>query len=536
MIPAATRAAENSFHATDRPPGSGRRRGHRDPRVARLARLRAADRAAAARVARNPQRARRCTPAGAASSCRSPPTRPTSTPSPSTSSRPFPATARSSAASRASSAGTRWRWWSGPTRRATASAATSPPTPRRRRCTRSASTTSSAAGRRRRRRLDLLPGPRLARHVRPRLPRRPARRAAARELPPRAEPGGGLSSYPHPWLMPDFWQFPTVSMGLGPIMAIYQARFNRYLEDRGLKDTHASRTSGLPGRRRERRARVARRDHAGLAREARQPDLRHQLQPAAARRPGARQRQDHPGAGSALPRRRLERHQGHLGQRLGSAARARQRRPAASSAWAKSSTASTRSTSVEPGAYIREHFFGKYPRAARSWSSTCSDEQLQEAARGGHDPGEGLRRLQGRRRAQGPADGHPRQDDQGLRPGRGRRGPQHHPPAEEAQRRGAARVPHPLRHPDLRRATSPRRRSTGRPTTARRSKYLRERREALGGYVPSRQVKRRAAASAEFGDLFEEFVKGTGEPQRRRRRWSSSACWPSCCSDKEIGK
>ena len=46
--------------------------------------------------------------------------------------------------------------------------------------------------------------------------------------------GGGLSSYPHPWLMPDFWQFPTVSMGLGPIMAIYQARFNRYLEDRGL--------------------------------------------------------------------------------------------------------------------------------------------------------------------------------------------------------------------------------------------------------------------------------------------------------------
>jgi len=47
--------------------------------------------------------------------------------------------------------------------------------------------------------------------------------------------GGGLSSYPHPWLMPDFWQFPTVSMGLGPIMSIYQARFNRYLEDRGLK-------------------------------------------------------------------------------------------------------------------------------------------------------------------------------------------------------------------------------------------------------------------------------------------------------------
>src|ERR1044072_8349913 len=47
--------------------------------------------------------------------------------------------------------------------------------------------------------------------------------------------GNGLSSYPHPWLMPEFWPLPTVSMGLGPLMAISQARFNRYLEDRGLK-------------------------------------------------------------------------------------------------------------------------------------------------------------------------------------------------------------------------------------------------------------------------------------------------------------
>ena len=54
----------------------------------------------------------------------------------------------------------------------------------------------------------------------------------------RQETGGkGLSSYPHPWLMPDFWQFPTVSMGLGPLMAIYQARFLKYLHGRGLADT-----------------------------------------------------------------------------------------------------------------------------------------------------------------------------------------------------------------------------------------------------------------------------------------------------------
>jgi pyruvate dehydrogenase E1 component len=60
-------------------------------------------------------------------------------------------------------------------------------------------------------------------------------------------PGQGLSSYPHPRLMPDFWEFPTVSMGLGPISAIYQARFNRYLANRGLADTSQSRVWSFLG-------------------------------------------------------------------------------------------------------------------------------------------------------------------------------------------------------------------------------------------------------------------------------------------------
>jgi pyruvate dehydrogenase E1 component len=61
------------------------------------------------------------------------------------------------------------------------------------------------------------------------------------------KPGGGLSSYPHPWLMPDFWEFPTVSMGLGPICSIYQARFMRYLEDRGLKKRSDSKVWAFVG-------------------------------------------------------------------------------------------------------------------------------------------------------------------------------------------------------------------------------------------------------------------------------------------------
>ena len=59
--------------------------------------------------------------------------------------------------------------------------------------------------------------------------------------------GEGLSSYPHPRLMPEFWEFPTVSMGLGPLAAIYQARFNRYLQHRGIKDTSTSRVWAFLG-------------------------------------------------------------------------------------------------------------------------------------------------------------------------------------------------------------------------------------------------------------------------------------------------
>ena len=64
----------------------------------------------------------------------------------------------------------------------------------------------------------------------------------------RMEVGGkGLSSYPHPWLMPDFWQFPTVSMGLGPLMAIYQARFMKYLQGRGLAETEGRKVWAFMG-------------------------------------------------------------------------------------------------------------------------------------------------------------------------------------------------------------------------------------------------------------------------------------------------
>ena len=68
-----------------------------------------------------------------------------------------------------------------------------------------------------------------------------------RELTGAIDGCGGLSSYPHPRLMPDFWEFPTVSMGIGPLNAIYQAHFNRYLHNRGIVDTSGSRVWGFVG-------------------------------------------------------------------------------------------------------------------------------------------------------------------------------------------------------------------------------------------------------------------------------------------------
>ena len=182
--------------------------------------------------------------------------------------------------------------------------------------------------------------------------------------------GGGLPSYPHPWLMEDFWKFPTVSMGLAPLMGIYQARFMRYPRRSRAEGADGREGLGLPRRRRDGRAGGARRDLAGGARAARQPDLRDQLQPAAPRRARARQRPDHPGAGGGLPSGRgLERDQGALGCRVGRAAGPRRRGPARPAHGRGSSTASTRSTPW-PAAPTSASTSTAWTRACCAWSST----------------------------------------------------------------------------------------------------------------------------------------------------------------------
>ena len=138
--------------------------------------------------------------------------------------------------------------------------------------------------------------------------------------------GKGLSSYPHPKLMPEFWQFPTVSMGLGPLMAIYQARFLKYLHARGIANTENRKVWVFCGD-----GEMDEVESLGAISLAARENLDNlifvvncNLQRLDG--PGARQRQDHPGARRRVPRFRLERDQAALGLQLGPAAGARQGR------------------------------------------------------------------------------------------------------------------------------------------------------------------------------------------------------------------
>ena len=180
-------------------------------------------------------------------------------------------------------------------------------------------------GPRGRRRPDLHPGPRLAGCLRPRVPRGSPQRGAALPLPPGGPARQGRRPAVVPAPAPDARLLGVPDRVDGPHR--HRLDLPGALQPLPRQPRHqghpAAARVGLHGRRRDGRARVAGRDPRRRARGARQPHLGHQLQPAAARRPGHRQRQDHPGARGQLPRCRLERHQGRLGPRVGRPARAR---------------------------------------------------------------------------------------------------------------------------------------------------------------------------------------------------------------------
>ena len=251
----------------------------------------------------------------------------------------------------------------------------------------------------------------------------------------------------------------------------------------------------------------------------RQPHLRHQLQPAAPRRPGARQRQDHPGA------RRQFRGAGWNVIKV-----------VWGSYWdpllARDTTGMLRQLMMETvdgeyqnckafgGAYTREHFFGKYPETA-ALVANMTDDDIWRLNRGGHDPHKVYAAYDRGDEAQGPADRDPGQDRQGLRHGRGRRSRSTSRTSRRRWTTSAMRhVPRPLQHPGHRRHSSTERAvlPPGRGLAGSRS-TCKERRAALGGSLPQRRAQgRRIAASAGA-----RRVRAPAQGQRRARDLTTMA-------------
>jgi pyruvate dehydrogenase E1 component len=317
--------------------------------------------------------------------------------------------------------------------------------------------------------------------------------------------GGGLSSYPHPWLMPEFWQFPTVSMGLGPIMSIYQARFNRYLEDRGLKKPSAAKVWTFMG-----------------DGETDEPESLGAISLAAREKLDNLifvincnlQRLDGPVRGNGQIIQELEASfrgagwnvikvlwgsdwdpllaadkEGLLARRMGEIVDGQYQKYA-----------------VESGAYFREHFFGTDPRLL-DMVKHLSDDQLKKLRLGGHDPVKVYNAYKAAVEHKGQPTVILARTIKGYGLGEAGEGKnithQQKKLNESDLRIFRTRFGIPVSDDEI--ADAP----FYRPSEdSDELQYLRERRKALGGYVP---VRTEAVAPIEppADELFEEFHKGT---------------------------
>jgi pyruvate dehydrogenase E1 component len=194
---------------------------------------------------------------------------------------------------------------------------------------------------------------------------------------------GSLPSYPHPRLMPDFWEFPTVSMGLGPIDAIYQARFNRYLRHRGIKDTSSSRVWCFLGD-----GEMDEPESLGAIGVAAREELDNLIFVVNCNL----QRLDGPVRGNGKIMQELEAYFRGAGWNVIKVVWGRDWDPLLArdvdgvlvNAMNTTPDGQFQTYSVESGAYIREHFFGTDPRL-RAMVEHLTDDQLRSLSRGGHD-------------------------------------------------------------------------------------------------------------------------------------------------------
>ena len=320
-------------------------------------------------------------------------------------------------------------------------------------------------------------------------------------------PQGGLSSYPHPYLMPEFWQFPTVSMGLGPLLSIYQARFNRYLKARGLlKSSAEPRVWCFVG-----------------DGESDEPETLGSLTLASREQLDNLvwvvncnlQRLDGPVRGNGKIIQELEAafrgagwnvikviwgsdwdpllaadHDGLLAKRMEEAVDGEYQK-----------------YSVEPGSYARKHFFGKYPELLERVNH-LTDAQIQKLQRGGHDPRKVFAAYQAALNHQGQPTVILAKTIKGYgmgEAGEGRNITHQQKKLNEKELR-EFRTRFGVTISDEEVAEAP----FFRPAPeSPEMQYLLERRRALGGPLPKRVVRAEPLAIPTLAD-FKEFLKGSG--------------------------
>ena len=319
--------------------------------------------------------------------------------------------------------------------------------------------------------------------------------------------GGGLSSYPHPYLMPDFWQFPTVSMGLGPLMSIYQARFMRYLHARGfLKYKEEPRVWAFVG-----------------DGESDEPETLGSITLA------ARENLDNLIWVVNCNLQRLDgpvRGNGKIIQELESLFRGagwNVIKVIWGSEWDELLAADTtgllikrmgeavdgdfQEYIVQTGSYIRNHFFGKYPQL-RSLVDHLTDDQLVRLVRGGHDPLKVYAAYKAAVNHKGGPTVILAKTVKGYGLGEAGEGRnishQQKKMNEKELREFRDRFDVPIREEDV--VETPFYRP---PKDSPETKYLLQRRKELGGFVPKRSVMAEALRTPRM-DAFAEFAKGSG--------------------------
>ena len=317
--------------------------------------------------------------------------------------------------------------------------------------------------------------------------------------------GGGLSSYPHPWLMPDFWDYPSVSMGLSPIMAIYQARFIRYMEDRGLKPKTDTKVWAFLG--------DGETDEPETLGAITLPS-REKLDNLIFVINCNLQRLDGPVRGNGQIIQELEAAFRGAGWnvikviwgREWDSLLAKDREGLLIKRMGEIVDGEYQKYAVKPGSYVREHFWGADPRLL-DMVKHLSDDQLKKMTLGGHDPVKVYNAYKAAVEHKGSPTVVIARTIKGYGLGEAGEGKnithQQKKMNEDELRAFRTRFGIPISDAEIHNTPF------FRPAEdSIEGRYLRERRAALGGYVPSRKVRSEKLAAVPH-ELFEEFDKGT---------------------------